>query len=258
MKTQLGAVFLLKTSGIHHQAPKFCPITSYLESVVRSHFLLFIEDIFFAKHLSLGHPSNIRLWSICLEITHETTICCVKKCSKNTHWLNHGSIFYAEVALWCLIIHIYLPVCSSAAAETFLNPQSHRSELLVFNMSLESVGVLHRRYGLQLTKQQRQSAVRAVSLICSETLSWAISSSSISSSFQFPALSLLSCFLPSWICALIEVLLHVRDASHFIYVALYVTPLPTSISTRLHSKHLGCLRLNTLYRMLVFLVLVGL
>lgn len=76
-------------------------------------------------------------WCIWVEITRETTICCVQICSKNTQWLNHGSIFHAEVALWHLIIHIYGPVCSSAGAKTLLNPQSHRLKLLVCNMSLE-------------------------------------------------------------------------------------------------------------------------
>lgn len=134
MKPQLGAVFCLKTSGIHHQAPTFCPITSYMQSVVRSHFLLFIEELNVLLKVILPISG---CWCIWDEITRETTICCVQICSKNTQWLNHGSIFHAEVALWHLIIHIYWPVCSWAGAKTLSNPQSHRSELLVCNMSLE-------------------------------------------------------------------------------------------------------------------------
>lgn len=35
-----GASSLLKTSDIHHQAPTFCPITGYMESVVTPGFYL--------------------------------------------------------------------------------------------------------------------------------------------------------------------------------------------------------------------------
>lgn len=147
MKAQLGAVFLkLQAFVIKHQNSAQSQTTwKVLPDRI---FFTFYRRAFPVLNILLqAIPPTLGCWTIWLEITHETTICCVKERSKNTRWLDNGAIFHAEVSLWRLIIHIYWPLCSSAGAKTFLNPQSHRWEQLVFKTRLESVGVLHRRYG---------------------------------------------------------------------------------------------------------------